>query len=66
MEGISYATIREKKPVNEVGLAWLPGSANPILPACVKAAFQAAKLLRPATRTPTPSLKPKRALSIPH
>jgi len=66
MEGISYATILEKKPENEIGLAWLPGSTNPILPAFIKAAFDAAKLLRPATRASAPSLKPKRTLPIPH
>lgn len=64
MEGISYATIREKKPVNEVGLAWRAGSTNPILPAFVKAAFQAAKLLRQAGG-PTPGrLKVARALPV--
>lgn len=60
MEGISYATIRESNPVNEVGLAWLPGNTNPIRPAFIEAAVQAAKLLR-ATAPVVKSGKPKRA-----
>lgn len=45
VEGISYATIRERDPVNEVGLAWRPGNTNSIRPAFVEAAFQAAETL---------------------
>jgi DNA-binding transcriptional LysR family regulator len=45
MEGISYATIREKKPENEVGLAWRPGNTSPVRRAFVEAAQQAVKAL---------------------
>lgn len=63
MEGISYATIREKNPVNELGLAWRPGSTNPILPTFINAAFQAAKLLGHSGPGLTPSVKSKRSRS---
>lgn len=46
LEGVAHATIREKKPVNELGLAWLPANTNPVLPSFTKAAFAAARLLR--------------------
>jgi DNA-binding transcriptional LysR family regulator len=58
MKGISYASIKENSPVNEVGLAWRPGNTNPIRPAFVEAAFQAAQLLY---ETVSPSRRSRKA-----
>jgi DNA-binding transcriptional LysR family regulator len=64
MEGISYAGIREKSPTNELGLAWLPGNTNPILPSFSKAAFAAAKLLANGDQDRTGSRKPKGSRAV--
>lgn len=57
IEGISYATIREDKPSNEVGLAWRQGNTNPTRAAFIEAAFQAVRLLGVRTRPLARSVK---------
>jgi DNA-binding transcriptional LysR family regulator len=64
MEGISYATIIENQPANEVGLAWRPGNTNPVLSHFIEAAFQAAKMLPKRNSRKAGSVKPKRSRAI--
>ena len=66
MEGISYATIREKEPANEVGLAWRTDNTNPIKPAFIDAAFEAVKGLTKAGGNKVESGKPKRRRTASH
>jgi len=64
MEGISYATIVEENPINEIGLAWRPGNTNPTLPAFIDAAFKAAALLHAAEPDEIALSKPKRGRAV--